>query len=496
MEKIKLVLTKKKSMIGYHENKLYMNKFYYGYDQSKLETWNVLVEENLSNKYMQKVVAADIRRMRDVLMPVFTTELNAYHNLDFSERFWKRVISKWFQQIMYNISFKYLRIKYILCKYKDKYTIAANIMARNEYQYCQEVIDFVLAEQSEKYDFQLWSQVLRFFSQKKGGRDNLNLNDVTYGEESIDDRFGKFQAHPQRKSLCKRIRRRIERTYVLLKKGKYDMAENVWLANLMEVLRSATRPVAYMYYPGFSAELFDRIIVETKGNILPLPRIIYDDAYKSDTVSRDRIDNDFRGKLKNYLIAACPNDMEYMRDVLEIAMDNIPMCFIEQLNQIRSHYQKYLLRHIKFLITMHGDYMNTAFLFYQAEMHERFGCKTIGIQHGGNYQMVRSDHLFHDYDESDIFYVWGSKDAGLVEHFKSKCEGEILESAPYKFFLYRDESHITNSKKILFAGNGVAPYALPSISISADPSRQIDALIGFFGALNEKVLAPRYLVWV
>lgn len=487
MTQLELVLTQKKLLAQSHVNKLYLNKFYCCYDCATMEPGDVLVEENLSNRYMEKIVAADIRRLRDVLMPVVARELNAYHGLAFSDNFWRRVISSWFQRIMYNIAFKYLRLKYVLAKFRDEYVISAKILSKDQYQYCQEVIDFVLAEQSEKYDFQFWSQVLSLLAQENKVGEKLDLQRIHYGEETMDDRFGKFQSHPPKRSLYERTWRRLKRTYASIKGGKIADAADIWMARLSEVLVGQTEAFAYMYYPGFSSALFDRITARTKGRIQPLPMAVYDKSYKLETVHIEELDVAFRKKLKGALLSTCPDDMDELRDVLDVAMDNVPTCFIEQLPQIRQQYQPFLLPRIQYLITMHGDYMNTPFLLYQSEMHERFGCRTIGIQHGGGYQMIRYDKFFSDYDESDIFYVWGSKEAGFSEYLKATGGAEIRESAPYKILSYRGALPTANSRRILFAGNGIAPYALAGMA--ADPSQQIDAQMTFLNALDKRVFS-------
>lgn len=484
MKKLELVLTQKKFLADSQTNKLYMNKFYCGFDCAKVKSGDVFIEENLTNDYMLNIVGADIRLLRDMLIPVFSKELNAYHHLNFDESFWKRVISNWFQRIMHNLAFKYLRIKYILQKFQNEYVISANVLAKDEYHYCQELIDLVLNEQSEKYDFQLWSQILGTFERDNEFGKMLDLHEIAYGEESVDDRYGKFQV-PLSKPLCGRVKRYYERTQSCLKDNKIADAANIWLARLVETLAGETNASAYMYYPGFSSSLFDRIIVKSKGKIQPLPMEAYDKSYKLKMVKLENLDIKFRKRLKEIVLGTVPKELNYLLVALSVALDNLPTYIIEHLPEIRKRYDAYLLPQIKYLITMHGDYINTSFLLYQAEMHNRFGCKTIGIQHGGSYQMVRYDRYFTDYDEADIFYVWGDKEAGLREHLKSTSNGEMRESAPYKLLSYGDKISVSGFKPILFAGNAIASYAYPSVS--TDPARQIDAQIAFLNAIDKDV---------
>ena len=466
-------------------NSLFLNRFYCGYTYSKFQDGDLLIEENMSNDYMIHFVDPHIIELKKKLVPVFAKELNRLHHLNLTDFFWDRVLNSWFRRITRNVSFKYLRLKYVLDQVSSENLVEVNTLSEDEYIFFQEIVDFAVGEQSEKCDLQLWSQIVKKISKKKEYERILKWNDVSYGKEEVDDRFGKFQAHPIQRNLAGRTQRRCKRTFSLLQSGEFHEAINVWRSLCKELLVNYRRAVGYLYYPGFSSRLFEQIIDESDGKIQALPHEIYDKSYKLNHPRKENLNIDFRNKLKAIIISYLADETVGTRDVIEIVLDNMPMCYIEEFSMIRSQYEKYLTPNISFLLSMHGNYMCSAFLFFQAEMRERFNCQMIGIQHGGNYQVVKLGKVGMDFDESDVFYVWGRNEGGLSNHLRNSYHGITKSSAPCKFFEYSPCEVTVKKGHILFAGNAIEPYGIGNIA--CDTAILIDAQLDFFQQLNPNI---------
>ena len=466
-----LVLTKKKKFHNESQKKIFLSKYYCGYDFDFSNGTDILLEENLNYDVMPDVLC-----LKEKLLPAMAESLNKIHKMHFSHEFWFRLLSFWWlPDILRNIYMKYFRIKYLADKnYNENLHVA--LLHRNEWLRIIDTSDYCFCNWEEKYNFQLWTRVIEKFDELEFTKEYK-----AYGLESFDANArvklkGILDKEPPSSSknyFINGIMNRIQKAS-LLDKSKWDAALNFTVRIISEYLHSPLDARCYMFSSGFNDELFDRIVSSTRAKARPIPNEAISRRYRH--VNKE-ICNELRKKMKDLVLNQISNCNTDEKRIIEIVLDEMPMCFLELFYEIRKQYDRYLTPNVQYLLSQHGAYVNTAFLFYAVEMHERFKTELRGIQHGGNYQ---TEYFYWgDSIYSDKLYCWG----------KDEMDGKFISSAPYKLLQYQNaygKSIHDKNRCLLYIDTAYMPY-LCSDTENLYYQRLIDESIKFLQAISKSV---------
>ncbi|SEJ87871.1 putative transferase, LIC12162 family [Propionispira arboris] len=480
-----LVLTKKKSLSNCG-NEIFLSKFYCGYDYDFSKNNDVLIEENLDADFFIKELPEQVEQFAKKMTEALQIEFNKLHNLNYSKEFWQRILSQWLQKITFNIFCKYYRLEYLIKEYSSVLQIKTTLLSVKDRITTYDITDYWLNEQCEKYDFQLWSKIIESFFAK----DFVGICYEHYLEEAEDDRLNKslrMGLLNRRKTFRRRITERIKtiKKMVLVEK-EYRSAELFCLRLFYEEIYNSKEAKCYLYYPGFQAKLFDKIVVDNKKYICALPRAITDGQYNKQVNLNKIMRSELQTRLESYFSSIM--DIKIMR----LMIDEIPLCFLENFNAIRGQYARFLDSNIRYILSQHGYLTSTSFLFYAEEMHETKHVEILGMQHGGNYELVKLN--WNDIQLTDRFYTWGNK--SIID------TAEAISAAPYKLETYTNspnKNDLNIEKKnnyLLFVGTAFPPYLICLERQNLDTVQKIDRQIEFFSkvslAVKENLLVREF----
>lgn len=479
MNKYFLVLTKKKSYKKEKGN-IFLNKYYCGYDYDfDANKYDILLEENLDYDFM-----LDVERIKKKILPAISDVLNAIHETNFSYIFWDKILSYWWlPAILRNIYLKYFRIKYLIKKHNHD-EISVSLLHRGEWICMKDVSDYILSSWEEKYNLQLWTKVIESFD----GEDSIFLKEyIFYGIEPVDgntrvaakEELDKEPLSANQDMFSVRLKRRLEKA-MSLGKSEAEVKKYFMSRTSLEEKCNPLEAKCYMYQTGFQDELFDKIVSLTNAKARPIPNEIVSRKYRHCNSS---IQKEMRDKLRTGVLKKLDDCSDDEKTIIRIVLDEMPMCFLELFSDIRRQYSQWLSPNIKYLLTQHGAYNNTPFLFYAAEMHERFQTELRGIQHGGNYQI----EVFYwgDYMLFDRMYCWG----------KADMDDKFISSAPYKLEQYPEQGEKSNIKRerhFLYIDNSYTPYMVQTEPVMY-AYRKINDLLEFFQSLRENVKIRTYI---
>ena len=443
MEELFLPLTKHKDFNTSRRRKIYISKFFHKYNYDADMEGDIVVEENLDDIFV-RTANCMIEEIDERLSYLLGGILNDVHGTKFSMEFWKKILnSSWLHPILHSVYYKYYRIKYVFDNYK-MHPIEVALLATNKRMTLKDVTEYTIRSETDAYDFQIWSRIVE---KLYNHYENINVNYVIYGknsareEEALKKQFEGVEKSI-RTSFTHRITKRLQRAVSLFRQSEFHKLKTFIKKTLIEEMRDYNKAKCYLYYPGFDAALFERLVACSDGMIFPLPRR----SVNKRIYNQIAINQNLRKEVKKRVLdKLCMDKDRY--NIVQIVLEEIPVCFLEAFHKIRMNYEPYLNENIKYIISQHGTYHNTAFMIFAAEMHDLYGTELRGIQHGGNYQIQHC--LTGDAFLSDKMYCWG----------KSNLEGYFIPSAPYKLKQYKMEKEVLQKEiGILYIGDYCPRY--------------------------------------
>jgi len=464
-----LVLTKKKNYSREDERKIFLNKYYCGYDYDFEENEDILLEENMDFDFMPQ-----INELMDKLVPIMADCLNLMHGLDYSNKFWNKILCFWWlPDLLRNVYIKYHRIQYLIERYGEK-KIRVPLLHPNEWDIMMDVSDYYISFRAEKHNLQIWTKVIEHFTDKfvkEYIRYGVEINDGSTRNEMKKD-FENEPLSSNRSKFIERLLNRMRKDEAEDSISNLNIISNFINRSIYEKTSGLNKAKCFIFQSGFSDELFDKIVATTMASARPIPNEIVSRDYRR---KDKKININKRDEFKENILRNLEGCHEDDKAIINIVLDEIPMCYIELFEDIRKQYLKYLLPNICYLISQHGAIRSTSFLLYAAEMNERFQTKLLGIQHGGNYQ---TEWLLGDYQLSDKMYCWGKID----------MDNKFIASAPYKLEQYPKikENNTDDKNYILYVDNSYMPYATQNEPVLYE-CNLIKESISFFNTINEVV---------
>lgn len=198
-----------------------------------------------------------------------------------------------------------------------------------------------------------------------------------------------------------------------------------------------------------------------------------------------QLDVSFRKYLTKKFSKIAINREIWEKVILSFLAEELSVTFIERYNQLHQVSMEYLrqypkLKVIRFLNEMwHSDICP----FCACLAKERLGIKLIGLQHGGNYGIIKNIS-FIEKNREDIFYGWGNWAANRGVEFKQGPSEKLYEYYKYdkKKFDY-----------ILFVGTWIPTKFGEFYFDVRNGKRYINWQIQFFKQLEKSTLNKIYV---
>lgn len=323
----------------------------------------------LFNESNREEVIQEIYRQYENMLHVVTQILNAYHNVLYSKRYWRILLGPYLFSFTNVIYERFVKINKALEFYSD---LKLPILGKSCFVDIQDYNDFSgRIGADDLYNLQLITRIICII--KKGNNNFYYINEVNKNSRILTtfkrDNFNFFS----------RIRRKLYKNL------------NSFFSKRSSVL----------LYSSYLPELaLAKLEIYSKGKISHFYPMLEDSVYyKKDESSR-----------KNLLNIAClySKESDFLNIALKILVDEIPTSFIECYKQKQQQTDEIFRSFApKKIGSAMGWYNNDNFTMWAAQQSEN-GVELIGLQHGGNYGILKNHFsTIHELKISDIYYTWG-----------------------------------------------------------------------------------------
>jgi len=313
-------------------------------------SWLEKQDVNAVGDYLSKVYQK--------LLPLLKDKLNAFHQVDRSERYWAIIIGSWLMHYVHVMYDRYCSIRELAAKgervNKDRVWEGKVIMPRDTKEYLKLVI-----EDGDNYNQQIYAQLL--FCLASDSHKHLPLTRVVVSQEQ--PRAGAAIMR-KIKSFAKRIKnRKIE---------------------------------AALFNSYFPSEISVFLGAESGGKI--------GNIYIDENVDL-RIKPDMAARLSLRLTDKSFD--EFAGLISRLIPFYLPISYVEGYGRIRAEALGVLWQRPKIILSASSWHFDEVFKSWAAEMAEG-GTLLIGAQHGGNYGLNKIMFMEkHEISLVDYFYSWG-----------------------------------------------------------------------------------------
>lgn len=393
--------------------------FFAGENKALLEN----IEYDLINDAdLNLLNANEVETISKEVCKALTPLLNEYHKTQFTEWYWYGLLCRWLRQVVYDISERYEKIKYINTHYCEN-----NV----EFQSVSISGDVIPSSFESFYDDSLNGDIYYLSSY------NYLLQDVV--NQSSDNAY-KFHASYYKETkehenaVSKLIRHIGQYGWKPVLKTIYGMIHN-------KIVNSRNHMVAEIIISGtdFSSDMIQKIISMSYGRIR---RVEFNFEYPNVHTK----DSDFRNELLVSLIKNISGRYDCLRVVCEYVAQYMPYAYIEDYEYLSKQIpDEFFNKKIKCILTTTGLW-HSPLLFAGLKAKELNNTELRAIQHGGMVHVKYGEYFDSVWD--DVFYVWGNV---VFDNERSNAISRVAPTA--KFNYYRNNRYNGKSTSgILFVG--------------------------------------------
>lgn len=328
-----------------------------------------------------------LRKLESDLFPQIAFQLNLFHGVNYSDRYWQILIGQWLRVFIETVSFRYNAIKQCL----DFYFVSETSVLYPDYYSLGtfDFLSFIYAANNDIWNNILYSKILYF----------LRRENITQEKIKIDEsRFYQIKSNPSAETFKNHLRKIILNSQEFFCKKLTRDTDSYIVNSYLPRLEEMKLKISFFQNPFF---------LKTVNPELTEPNI----SLRNELRCQMEIEND------NSLIS-------FLKGIF---FESIPSCYLEGYeNLIKSMKNFGFPKNPKFIFTSNNFFSDEIFKVWTAGRVEDKTPYFIG-QHGNNYGVHRFIS-FETIEEttSDKFLTWGWK-AGLPQHlpaFNFKTAGQ------------------------------------------------------------------------
>ncbi|MDD3847591.1 MAG: LIC12162 family protein [Syntrophorhabdaceae bacterium] len=294
-------------------------------------------------------------------LPVLSGTLNSLHGVDYSERYWRILVGTWLLHFIHVAYDRYLHISKALASYPELATVCLDEVS---FETPESTIDFMELLKGDTYNLQLFSRIMRKLNRSFP---EMKMDREQYAQVSVQ------KVSPNGAvSLTKRV-----------------------VAKFFSSLGDKETKVFY-HNAYFSRNVEIRLLLRTRFTLSPFfcPDVDFGGGVQ-------------QKKSRKAIRAVSFGENEFERMLFDLISGELPVTFVEKYDEIRDSVNG-LYRHKPVaLMSATSWHYHDVFKIWAGSQAER-GTLLIGLQHGGNYGIIR--YFLQEQQELssvDRFYSWG-----------------------------------------------------------------------------------------
>ena len=323
----------------------------------------ILLNKTLSKNEVLENYEKNLNLFKKIL-PTLTQDLNHYHGVNYSIKFWSTVVGWWLLDHI-----KIHRDIYKKLQHIDKKRISNYLHFNFSY------------DETRLYNFE----------------DSI--------EKFKDDQWNQF-AHQRAMNYFFPF---IKKTFIDKKKIKPKINYNNFIKKILNY-------IIYLYNYLLTIFFLDKIVFLnhyfdfqiSKKIFFSLKTIPILKYYYTNEGYLNFINYDLDKRLNNFINFKPKDDFEdFYYNVLK---KDLPIALLENFNQVlKSSIKKYNYKKFDIVVTSQSHFFDTSFKISIAYFREIFNLKLFIIQHGGSYFFGNMDvHLYWEKNIADLFLTWGT----------------------------------------------------------------------------------------
>ena len=334
------------------------------------------------------------------LMPVVGRKLNALHNVERSEKYWRILVGPWLKSFIEILYDRYIRVGKVLERRSDIYT---SYISDDQDIACYDTHDFVIESLTDAFNLKLFSLIAR---RLKIPAKEVRVESHKYEIEKKTDGRPGFK-HRLKMAAIKSFNVFSGGEIVVI--GLGHVLGHVKGTEYLKLLLRGLRP--------YFIDTLKRLPFEVSLN--DRQSLVFDYEHEDPFVG-------------------------LLRDILHRAM---PTCYIEGY----GYYLKntVTLSGVKVLGSGNGFIFAEDFKFIAANAAEN-GTKLVEFQHGGGYGIMIVSCFGSALKDRDMFYTWGWS--------KIKSGPCPLSRLPSPHLSKIKDTHLCSNEKALYIGNSSGRY--------------------------------------
>lgn len=352
------------------------------------------------------------------LLNALSHHLNALHETQHSDRYWRIVIGPWLQGY---VNVLYDRVKVIATACKEYPCLRSAGPDEKSFIIPADTRHFVELIQDDGYNLQLYTRILQYFEVPVTKRPSV---------------IGCDKAKPPATGGIAEFIRLVAKTVAR------------WPARIAQRYAQVAIDTAY-----FPAATQAKLAAVSRGRIIHLLMKEETEASVPSKFDRSRIRVDLQ-----------PNDTFQKLCIESLGLD-IPRCFIEDFAEVGEAARRSYLATPKVIVSANSWYLKESFKQWAATRADE-GALLAGVQHGGNYGSIeKMPSEDHETTITDVYYSWGWRRAGRVAEIRPMPAPKLAGRRPLTG---------SNRSGILYVMTSSPRYSIQFPFVAASFSRYLE----------------------
>jgi len=389
-----------------HQHLLFLGEWCLKFDR---RSYWITLDGHLIKSYVHggkegSKVFHEIDDIYEKLLPIVATSLNAFHETEFSVRYWRIVIGPWLQYYITVMYDRYLRITLALKEYPN---LTTTLLSEDSFIVSRDTEHFVNLSSSDFYNLQVFSRILRFLGKE-------------FPSKSATDGKLSEGCKVQSRSWKNAIFRPISDFYRFL------------------VIKLVSNPVVInsSYWP---KRLELRLAVKLFGGL-----------FSTIGANEEKKDYQFDDNRRKTFKSVSFGDDVFCNCIGSMLFADMPKCFVEGYKPTVDSAKSFYPNSARIIFSANAWWFDETFKVWAAEKAEK-GTLLFGAPHGGNYS-AQLTHQARDHEKKilDHYYLEGLS--------ASNAQGERIQTPLLKLMPLKDMGASNLKSGILWATTSLPRY--------------------------------------
>lgn len=430
---------------------LFLSEFYvFNLSEQEKKSLNYCLPKDYTIIRREKIFEY-VQPLVEELIVILEKELSQYQQVQYSHEYWHRFLFAWLEQycaLKYYQTMLYVNIKEQFPKDRFSTVIYENNNGSNVWnEFPGQVGDEEYYARFAKIGEIFFGLQVKKIIKEDSAEDTVKRQEQQCAPATSRKFFVKrfFQKGLSDKLLYRVFRRRAKRSVEVLYTNTYFRSINTI-----------------------------RMVTRSYGKIQSMADFKYE-------FGELRLDCSFRQRLAERFSRRAKNRETWEQVVLYFLAEELSVLFIEGYQYLHQVSMEYLKQYsaLKVIRVFNDMWHSDVRTFCICLAKERMGIKLIGMQHGGNYGVIKNLH-FIEKNREDIFYGWGNWATG--------CDYKLKYGPSEKLCGY-DELKMMKGNYILYTGAWI-PTKIGDLFFDVrDGRRYIKWQVQFFKQLNKESLS-------